>query len=161
MTTEGSSFLLLCVARALSDIGLPENVLSFVLCMHVVCILVFYFYLCFLSSGGVFTASPDLVVIMLNMCQHTTLLGFMDLWHNLAWNELSGGVSGEHTGIKLPRSKNSKSSRKKDKTFCYEVILLSGKILFIRVHLECLVPYAWNRPVFSQTDGGETGKAEI
>ena len=65
VTTEGSSFLLLCVARALSDIGLPENVLSFVLCMHVVCILVFYFYLCFLSSGGVFTALPDLVVIML------------------------------------------------------------------------------------------------
>ena len=45
--------------------------------------------------------------------------------------------------------------------FCYEVILLSGKILFIRVHLECLVPYAWNPPVFSQTDGWETGKAEI
>ena len=46
------------------------------------------------------------------MCQHTTLLGFMDFWHNLAWNELSGGVSGEHTGIKLPRSENPKSSRK-------------------------------------------------
>ena len=61
---RGIQFPLLCVARALSDIGLPENVLSFVLCIHVY-ILVFYFYLCFLSSGGVFTPSPDLVVIML------------------------------------------------------------------------------------------------